>query len=236
MTTEKAKVTTTTTYPMISRKIWWLLRERFKTTIPTSVSPIFISSVVHMEESSAKANVIAPLRVFGLIDGAGKPTPIAEQWRHDDNYETVCHAIRAKVYPHDIIEAFPKPNPGQKEAIKSWFMKRGQVGTAAALRYTDTFMLLSEAELPKAAEKVAMLSTSKARRPAKATPKVRTQPSAATAPVEQHLPPSANPVGHQRHLPAIHIDVQVHISPDTSPEQIDRIFESMAKHLGSFVK
>ncbi|MCY1550412.1 hypothetical protein D9M68_866660 [compost metagenome] len=38
-----------------------------------------------------------------------------------------------------------------------------------------------------------------------------------------------------RKLPSVHIDVQVHISPDTSPEQIDRIFASMSKHLGSYI-
>lgn len=34
--------------------------------------------------------------------------------------------------------------------------------------------------------------------------------------------------------PTVHIDIQVHISPDSSPEQIDKIFESMAKHLKDF--
>jgi hypothetical protein len=34
-------------------------------------------------------------------------------------------------------------------------------------------------------------------------------------------------------LPQLHVNIQLHISPDTSPEQIDRIFESMAKHLRS---
>ncbi|KDB96737.1 hypothetical protein AZ19_0498 [Bordetella bronchiseptica E012] len=36
-------------------------------------------------------------------------------------------------------------------------------------------------------------------------------------------------------MPSVHIDVQVHISPDTTPEQIDRIFASMSKHLGSYI-
>ena len=31
--------------------------------------------------------------------------------------------------------------------------------------------------------------------------------------------------------PALHIDIQVHIDPTSSPEQIDHIFASMAKHL-----
>lgn len=31
--------------------------------------------------------------------------------------------------------------------------------------------------------------------------------------------------------PSVHIDLQIHISPDASPDQIDSIFASMAKHL-----
>lgn len=31
--------------------------------------------------------------------------------------------------------------------------------------------------------------------------------------------------------PSLHIDIQIHIDPDATPEQIDKIFESMARHL-----
>ena len=31
--------------------------------------------------------------------------------------------------------------------------------------------------------------------------------------------------------PALHIDIQIHISPESTTQQIDQIFESMAKHL-----
>ena len=31
--------------------------------------------------------------------------------------------------------------------------------------------------------------------------------------------------------PSVHIDFQIHISPEASPEQIDQIFESMRRHL-----
>lgn len=31
--------------------------------------------------------------------------------------------------------------------------------------------------------------------------------------------------------PSVHIDIQVHISPESTSEQIDTIFKSMAKHL-----
>ena len=32
-------------------------------------------------------------------------------------------------------------------------------------------------------------------------------------------------------LPNLHIDLQIHISPESTPEQIEAIFASMAKHL-----
>ena len=31
--------------------------------------------------------------------------------------------------------------------------------------------------------------------------------------------------------PSLHIDLQIHISPEASPDQIDKIFSSMSKHL-----
>jgi antitoxin HicB len=34
-----------------------------------------------------------------------------------------------------------------------------------------------------------------------------------------------------RQDPAVHIDIQIHISPESTAQQIDKIFESMAKHL-----
>ncbi|OIR19852.1 hypothetical protein GALL_07360 [mine drainage metagenome] len=233
---------TAITYPKISRKIWWLLRDRLKKSMPSIVTPTLITALSPMTDSSAKSNVLAPLRELGLVDEANKPTTLAEGWRHDDEYASVCHKIRAAVYPHELIEAFSEPSPEQREGIKTWFMKVGQVGEAAARMYTDTFMLLSEADTSKANEKAAAPATPKTARPAAKSKLKDRAPPPPSAPrtvqpqSNEGLPPAPEPTGSHRRLPAIHIDVQVHISPDTSPEQIDRIFESMAKHLGSFTK
>jgi hypothetical protein len=192
-----------------------------------------------MADASARSNVISPLRDLGLLDQDNKPTPLATRWRHDDEYAAVCHEIRQKTYPHELVDAFPEADASQKEPIKNWFMKVGQVGEVAAKMYTDTYLLLTQADATKVEEKSATASPQRASRP---TPPSKTRRSAEaaqnsiapTAPVppivEAHAPTQ------QRRMPAIHIDVQVHISPDTSPEQIDRIFESMAKHLGNFTK
>ena len=42
---------------------------------------------------------------------------------------------------------------------------------------------------------------------------------------------SASHPAHKPNIPAININLQIHISSDASPEQIDKIFESMSKHI-----
>lgn len=228
------------TFPKISRKIWWLLRDRFKKTVPSVITPTIISALSPMADASARANVISPLRQLGLVDENSKPTDLAERWRHDDEYTKVCHEIRKNIYPQELIEAYPEANEGQRAAIKSWFMKTGQVGENAARQYTDTYVLLSEADPSKTNEKVPSDSSPKAKpraakpKPAKAAP-VEHQSEVQTAAPQPAPLAETSPHG-TRKMPAIHIDVQVHISPDTSADQIDRIFESMAKHLGGYIK
>ena len=44
------------------------------------------------------------------------------------------------------------------------------------------------------------------------------------------VPPKNPPSGGQTN-PSVHLDIQVHISPDASPAQIEQIFAMMAKHI-----
>jgi hypothetical protein len=229
MATEKA-----TTYPKIGKRIWLLLRQRLAKSMPTTVGPDFIVSISQMSDASAKSNVLSPLRDLGILDKENKPTELAQRWRHDDEYKTVCDEIRTATYPAALIEAYPEGKPEQREKIKSWFMKNSRVGEMAGKMFADTYILLSQADLtvPEGEPKAAS-----GPRPQRA--------SMTTAKLAKIVAPTPTPVSpepihqEQRHgtrrLPSVHIDVQVHISPDTTPEQIDRIFESMSKHLGSYI-
>ncbi len=235
---------TAATYPKISKKLWWLIRDRFKKTLPTVVTTTLVTSLSSMEEASARSNVLSPLRELGLLDQENEPTDLATRWRHDDEYAAVCHEIRKETYPAELIEAFPEPGASHKEKIKTWFMKVGNVGESAARMYADTYLLLSQADPTKREETASSAAPartvkSKATIASKTRTPVVSKPSESNsiAPeqVKQHPPEAPASAGHHR-VPAIHIDVQVHISPDTSAEQIDRIFESMAKHLGAYIK
>lgn len=208
--------------------------------MPSAVTPTFVASVSEMTNESARANVIAPLRDLGLIEQDGKPTPLANQWRDDDDYKSICDKIRSSVYPKDLIEAYPTPSDDDKQRIKSWFMRVGHVGDAAAARYTDTYLLLSEGDPNRRID-----ATAKPKKPSgspntskKTAVKKVTAPSAVSTKIEAPnlpaLPQQEIPAQGTKSFP-IHIDVQVHISPDTSLEQIDTIFSSMAKHLSKFI-
>lgn len=123
-------------------------------------------------------------------------------------------------------------------------MKVGHVGESAARMYADTYLLLSQADPTKSEETTSSAKPSGAVK-SKVTAATKTKAAVAKKPSEtlssvteqiKQQPTESPASSSHRRVPAIHIDVQVHISPDTSAEQIDRIFESMAKHLGSYIK
>jgi hypothetical protein len=220
-------------YPKIARSIWWSLRDRFKKTIPATVTPTFIISVANMTEDSARSNVLAPLRQLGLVAEDGKPTDLVKKWRDDTDYKAACHEIRAKIYPQELIDAFPDGG-GSEEAIKGWFMKKASVGEAAAKMFAKTYLLLSEADVSKREDtNVGTIKPAKiAAKPKNASSPAPAREKESNQSKEAHHPSTEILRKH----PSIHVDVQVHISPETTPEQIDKIFESMSKHLGNFSK
>lgn len=229
------------TYPKLPRKIWWLLRDRLKQSLPTTVTPTIIQSLSDMNEGSAKSNVLAPLRELGLLGDDNKPTELASRWRDDDEYRAVCHEIRDRIYPKELVEAFPDGGSNNEKAIKGWFMRVGKVGEPAAKMYTQLYQLLSEADLTKREEQKAKPASTANRGSvqSKKVAKTTTTPPPATKAGQGELQ-TPTEIGDKHRptgrFPTIHVDLQIHISPDTSAEQIDKIFESMAKHLGPVMK
>ncbi|WP_237173314.1 DUF5343 domain-containing protein [Paracandidimonas lactea] len=231
-------------YPKIPRNNWFLLRDKFKQRTPERVSPSYVASALSMSEASASANIIPPLRVFGLIDDTGKPSDLAYDWRDDSKYAAVCKQILEATYPQELRDLYHEASAPAKD-IESWFARDAKVGQAAARAYASTYLTLLEADLTKAKEQKngsKSKVSSVAGKPPKAGAKgalvskvTKTTPPIGT--VETFSPPanhsgSADDGGaKQGFSPKLHVDIQIHISPDSSPEQIDKIFESMAKHL-----
>ena len=213
------------TYPMISEKNWWDLRNQFKKTIPANVNPSYVKSLLGFNsDDSARNNIILPLKQIGLIDEDGKPTTLAIEWRSDDKYSSACRTMLDSLYPRELIDLFPDDEVDIAK-VKSWFMDTASIGQSAASKVANTFMLIRSAKVRQPSEK-APVSSKKVTKPAKEkSPKE----IAKTAPIISDTPSVKS--GSMHEAPSVHIDVQVHISPDASADQIDKIFESMAKHL-----
>jgi hypothetical protein len=66
-------------FPKIPAKSWWQLREKFKQSIPPTVTPSYLSAaLVGMTEISAKKNLLGPLKKLEIISAEGKPTDLAK--------------------------------------------------------------------------------------------------------------------------------------------------------------
>lgn len=227
MAEEKIK----TGYPMIPESNWWGIRSQFNKTLPSAVSVNYLKTLLGLTTDQAAKNLISPLKTLGVLEEDGSPAELANLWRTDSTYAQACETMLKSTYPQELLDLFPDKDYDRNK-VKEWFKTTGKLGESAANKATSLFALLKSAEI-----KAAVGSAQGTGKKAKTTKKAKTpitQPVAQEEVTAQHdevlSTEGASPI---KQLPqmAMHIDLQIHISPDASPEQIDAIFASMAKHL-----
>ena len=190
-----------------------------------------------MTEESARANIITPFKNLGILDETGKPTDLAYEWRDDSKYPVVCQTLLDKIYPQEVRDLYPSTE-SDPNALKSWFMNYCRCGESAAKMFTTFYRLLLKADPSASAE-----PTTQKPKPLVSSRQVRRTVSKAQTVVEpketkqRDVGTSSIPEKRESlhgRLPQLHINIQLHISPDAPHEQIDKIFESMARHLKDF--
>lgn len=222
------------TYPKIPAKNWWLLRNRFKQSLPSSVSANYLATLLGITERGAK-NVLPNLKAVGLLDEDGNTTERAKGWRDDQDYQQVCQAIIDEVYPSELVDLVSNPSEDFDDAVR-WFMRDTGSGEGNAKQMATFYQLLSKADVTEGEDVTKTKSSSKRSKSTKVTqPKDNSANTSTTEEpnVEKPDPASEIPDRRPSQSPTLHIDVQIHISADASAEQIDQIFASMAKHLYS---
>lgn len=163
------------------------------------------------------------MKRLGLIDSDNKPTQLANDWRLDEKYKASCDEMVRNVYPQELLELFPDSN-FDKQSVVSWFMGHG-VGSGAAVKMTALYSLLISGEL----KDVKNIKAAGEKKPlAQKTQKNSTKQYDTPITTKNTFIP---PQGISEKRPNLHIDLQIHISPESSPEQIETIFASMAKYL-----
>jgi hypothetical protein len=214
------------TYPMLPISHWWALRRKFKQSIPGVVTDGYLASVLNMEANSARANVLPFLKTLGLIDDDGKTGPLANKWRDDGHYAEVCKEILKKVYPQELRDAVT--DASHRDQAERWFSINTGTGEGAAKRMAALYVTLLDADASKQVEQGKGESKKKVAAQASKAPwnhdTSQVKPPASA-------PPAAPPIHAPAQAPGININLEIHISADSTPEQIDQIFASMAKHL-----
>lgn len=224
---------TTKGFPKIAKANWFGLRDKLKQRVPAELSASYVASAMNMAEGSARSNVVAPLKALGIINEDGKPSELAYDWRDDKKYSEVCQKIIESVYPQELRDLFHDAS-ATLEDLTSWFMRSAKVGEPAAKMYARTYLMLLEAD-PSNSDDTPKQPRSKAEASKRATTsKKQPKETAIETPIVKTDNRASEPSSSGGFSPRLHIDVQVHISPDSSPEQIDKIFEAMAKHLRGF--
>jgi hypothetical protein len=209
-------------FPMLPGNHWWALREKFKQSIPGVVTDSYLSAALNMHAKSARANILPYLKDIGLIDSEGKIQDLAKEWRDDKQYSEVCKKMRTKIYPEELLATILNPAE-DRQAAERWFGNYTGAGTSAVNRMTQFYIILAEADASK--------------RPGKRTLKPKINKKDATAKRTTPKKPSANEISgqvvpHQTSVrtplgpPGVSINLEIHISADSTPDQIDKIFES----------
>lgn len=232
-----------TSFPMIADSSWWKLRDLFKRKVPSIVTPTYLATALSMGEASARSNLIGPFKKIGIIDDDGKPTDLAYDWRDDHKYASVCETLIETCYPQELKDLFHSPD-ANIQRLTNWFMNQTRCGEPTAKKYARFYLLLLKADLKEAEvatnnkeQKGKTTKPSEKNKALLVTPDTSQQQEA----ISQNpaiIAPVPTPIAPRilNNSPELHINIQLHISPESSTEQIDKIFESMSKHLKDFNK
>ena len=213
--------------PRFRKRIGGRFATNFSKTIPKEVNASYLKSLLNLSSDQSARNIVNALVRIGIIDDSGKPTSAAGDWRSDDNYQAFCAQTVSSLYPQALLDLFP-PSDLDISRIKKWFKDNGGLGESAGQQCASTFALLRSGTIEADVEAPA---PKKDRPKAQQKNKTATEATPAQPAVAVSRAVEAPQTSSVHTTPTLHIDLQIHISPDASAVQIDSIFASMAKHL-----
>jgi hypothetical protein len=221
--------TAVTTYPKLGMTAWRILRARAAQAPTQKFTPATVATLLgHDSPVSAANNVVTPMQKIGLIDENGALTDLGNRWRNDASYAEACQEIIEKIYPPELAGFTTADGSPDKTMVTMWFQHQN-FGDSNARQMASTYVMIAEKKVPEAATDKEPKPKPKMKRatadPARASKPASTE--AVTPATPAPPPPAAQPPAR----PNIHLDFQIHIAADTSPDVIEQVFASMAKHL-----
>lgn len=197
-------------YTTVTGKIKEILTKVRTTGRPTKLTVAHLKTLGFT--SSNDSTLIGVLKFIGFIDASNIPTSVWNEYRGAHHKTVLAKAIR--VGYADLFAVYPDANTRSNSELSHVFSTSSSAGSQVINKTVATFKaLVEEADFSAESEP--------------------TETTLRSGPLHEPAAAAARPLTPTSHStnPEVHIDIQIHISPDSSHEQIEKIFESMAKHL-----
>lgn len=196
-------------YTTVPGKIKELLKKIREVGVPPKVTQQWLKTVGF--KSSNDSSLIGVIKFVGFIDASGVPSPRWSQYRGARHKAVLGEGVRTGY--SELFAVYPDANQRSNTELEHVFSTSSSGGKQVIAKTVSTFRALAdEAEFSPVSE--------------------QTDLSMASGPL--HTPPiqsQLNPQLARPNSPSLHIDLQIHISPEASADQIEQVFASMAKHL-----
>lgn len=197
-------------YTTVPGKLKPLFEKLRQVGVPTKATSQWLKSLGFT--SSNDASLIGVLKAIGFIDPAGVPTPRWTQFRGANAKGVLGEALRSGYA--ELFAVYPDAWQRSQTELEHVFSTSSTGGRQVITKTVSTFKGLAElAEFPAVGSQTDLHMSSDTLH----------APISAPTQIGKGVP--------QLTSPSVHIDIQVHIAPDSSADQIDQIFASMARHL-----
>jgi len=196
------------TYTTVPGKIKPLLSKIQTVGIPPAVTQKWLKSIGFT--SSNDGSLIGVLKQIGFVDQGGAPTDRWSQYRGPKSKQVLGSAIKSGYA--DLYAIYPDADRRTRQELEGVFGTSTKGGKEVISKLVSTFRQLADEASFEGGD--------------------TTPTHASVSATTLHAPVAAPAVvAAASGTPSLHIDVQIHISADSGPEQIEQIFASMAKHL-----
>lgn len=200
-------------YTTVPGKLPALMEKIRSVGVPTKATGQWLKSIGFT--SSNDATLIGVLKQIGFIDGSGAPTDAWKKYRGANPKHVLADAIRSGYSA--LFSVYEDADRRPQQELENVFRSTSTAGSQVIGKAAVTFRnLCALADFGGShAQVTAVHAVDPLHHPVKNPPSHQ----------------GGQQMAHDPSSPSVHIDIQVHISPESSPEQIDQIFASMAKHL-----
>lgn len=207
-------------YPQVPSNVWWGMRALLKRRPSIKVDDMLVASDLGVQIVAAR-QYLKELKRAGILDDEGRPTEVAHKWRNDETYLEAVDDIVRGLYPDSLVTVAP-PGAADRSKVVSWFTHQG-LGTGAAGNKAATYLLIS-------AREPLDLNSAPSKNKSSSSAKGESQANPATTNLTKTPKASAKADRRENSIP-LNVNVQVHISADSSNDQIESIFRSMRRYL-----